>query len=454
MTTSPPSPVNRGMSFASMSIVLAIVMIAAPLGYMRYAEYMNERTWDVMALHMDTVTRAARHYVRDNYATLQSQVSGGKAVTVSGQTLRDKGYLPPGFSLTNFNTQSYQVGIARDPQKTSQLAAFVMTTGGQAIEFKGLRYIAQSVSGMGGYLYPDNIANGADGGWQLKLADYGLSGQSGHLADWLSADVLGGSDDESDRLYRFQVNGRPDLNRMHTDIDMGSNAVNNASTVTASGDIKTTGGWIVTHDSKGWMNDTHGGGFYMDDDSWVKSVNNKGISTGGQMKGGTVRADGRLSGGEFLQLDSVVATGGACDHNGLRAFDSLGIPQSCQNQQWQPVGSAGSISRAATNNLTFTSTGIYNQFTVSIASKFDPRDCGHTSNALFSILVNGQLLGQINNTMSVDKGGSKGHYWGYQTTAVAQRMFSRRLTPGDTLQVVYVGGYLHNSSDIEVNLTN
>ncbi|EKS6645704.1 shufflon system plasmid conjugative transfer pilus tip adhesin PilV [Enterobacter hormaechei] len=454
MTSSAPSPVNGGMTLTSTAMVMAIVLIAAPLGYMRYAEYMNERTWDVMALHMDTFTRAARHYVRDHYASLVGQVSHGNPVTIGGQALRDQGYLPAGFSLTNFNTQRYQVSIARDPQKTSQLAAFVMTTGGQPIAFKGLRYIAQSLSGMGGYLYPDDIATGADGGWQLKLTDYSLRGQSGHLVDWLSADVLGGSDDESDRLYRFQVNGRPDLNRMHTDIDMGSNAINNAGTVTASSDIKTTGGWIVTHDSKGWMNETHGGGFYMDDDSWVKSVNNKGISTGGQMKGGTVRADGRLSGGEFLQLDSVVSTGASCDRNGLLSFDALGIPQSCQSKKWQPVGSAGSISRAATNNLTFTSPGIYNSFTVSIASKFDPRDGGHTSNALFSILVNGRLLGRINNTMNVHKGGSKGHYWGYQTTAVAQRTFSHRLAHGDTLQVIYVSGYLHNSSDIEVSLTN
>ncbi len=32
----------------------------------------------------------------------------------------------------------------------------------------------------------------------------------------------------------------------------------------------------------------------MSDGSWVRSVNNKGIYTGGQVKGGTVRADGRL----------------------------------------------------------------------------------------------------------------------------------------------------------------
>ncbi|CSV16535.1 Bacterial shufflon protein%2C N-terminal constant region [Shigella sonnei] len=44
----------------------------------------------------------------------------------------------------------------------------------------------------------------------------------------------------------------------------------------------------------------------MSDGSWVRSVNNKGIYTGGQVKGGTVRADGRLYTGEYLQLENVL----------------------------------------------------------------------------------------------------------------------------------------------------
>lgn len=36
---------------------------------------------------------------------------------------------------------------------------------------------------------------------------------------------------ESDRLYRFQVKQRPELNRMHTDIDMGGNNLNNTATI-------------------------------------------------------------------------------------------------------------------------------------------------------------------------------------------------------------------------------
>lgn len=32
------------------------------------------------------------------------------------------------------------------------------------------------------------------------------------------------------------------------------------------------------------MNSTYGGGWYMSDSSWLRSVNNKGIYTGGQVK--------------------------------------------------------------------------------------------------------------------------------------------------------------------------
>nr|AQZ20444.1 hypothetical protein H13_00041 [Escherichia coli] len=65
------------------------------------------------------------------------------------------------------------------------------------------------------------------------------------------------------------------------------------------------------------MNSTYGGGWYMSDSSWLRSVNNKGIYTGGQVKGGTVRADGRLYTGEYLQLEKTATAGASCSLTGL-----------------------------------------------------------------------------------------------------------------------------------------
>ncbi|MEG9795571.1 shufflon system plasmid conjugative transfer pilus tip adhesin PilV [Serratia marcescens] len=358
--------INRGVSLISMAIVLGIVLIAAPIGLERYSNYIEEQTWVVTATHLSTVSEGARRYVKDNYDTLLNQVKGGGNVTVTGQTLRDKGYLPAGFSLTNNNGQTYILAVTRNPSQTDKLVAFVLTAGGQNITFKGQRYIAQNTSGLGGYIEPVNVANGAGGGWQVNLTNMGLSGQSGHLAAYLTSDVLAGGAEESDRLYRFQVNGRPDLNKMHTAIDMGANDLNNANNlnaktgnfsedvngkrliahdsvwssgwITSNGDIRSNSGWLITKHGKGWLNEDHGGGFYMDDNDWIRSVNNKGIYTGGQLKGGSVRADGRASVGEYLQLDGTANEGWGCSPNGLvgRAYD--GALLFCQNGIWRSTG--------------------------------------------------------------------------------------------------------------------
>lgn len=93
--------INRGLSFISLAIVLGIVLLAAPIGLQRYSNYMEEQTWVVTATHLSTVSQGARRYVKDNYDAILNQVKGGGNVTLTGQTLRDKGYLPAGFpSLT------------------------------------------------------------------------------------------------------------------------------------------------------------------------------------------------------------------------------------------------------------------------------------------------------------------------------------------------------------------
>lgn len=454
--------INRGMSLISMAIVLTIVLIASPIGMQRYASFLEEQEWAVTATHLSTVNQAARQYIKDNYDTLLNQVKGGSNVTVTGQTLRDKGYLPAGFSLANNGGQNYILAITRNPTQTNKLVAFVLTAGGQELAFKAQRYIAQNTSGLGGYIYPTNIANGASGGWQVNLASMELSGQTGHLVTYLTSDVLAGGAEESDRLYRFAVNGRPDLNRMHTDIDMNSNNLNNAkavngetgnfsSTVTAQSDINSQNGWLITHSGKGWLNESHGGGLYMDDDAWIKSVNGKGIYTSGQLKGGTVRADGRLSTGEYLQIDGVAVSGAACSGRTL-GLDSTGYILTCQAGKWQ--GLKGTYSRAATGFLSMASPGTYRNVLVTVSSLFNGKDGSHAAYANFNVTINGQLLGTLNNHIVVQKSGSSGHSWIYQSYAVAQRMFTVPVNTGNKIAVTLAAADFHVSSDIRVDLTD
>ncbi len=161
---------------------------------------------------------------------------------------------------------------------------------------------------------------------------------------------------ESDRLYRFKVNNKPELNKMHTAIDMGGNNLNNTDTINANngnfnqsvsvngeinadGNIRSKNGWLITKNDKGWLNEDHGGGFYMSDNDWIRTVNNKGIYTAGQVNGGTVRSDGRLSTGDVIGLDKVNVTGTACQHTGDISRDDSGAILSCQSGVWRNGGS-------------------------------------------------------------------------------------------------------------------
>ncbi|HGC0716610.1 TPA: shufflon system plasmid conjugative transfer pilus tip adhesin PilV, partial [Escherichia coli] len=187
----------------------------------------------------------------------------------------------------------------------------------------GLRSVAGQLPGLGGYIGKNGTATGAFGAWTDKPGDYGLTCSAGHIAVVMTGDDL----QESDRLYRFQVPERPELNQMHTAINMGGNDINNAGNLngqkaTVKGDITSEDGWFITRNNKGWMNTTHGGGFTMTDSEWIRAVNNKGITTegelkGGKVSGGTVRSDGRLSTGEYLQLEKTATAGASCSPNGL-----------------------------------------------------------------------------------------------------------------------------------------
>ncbi|MFH1129201.1 MAG: shufflon system plasmid conjugative transfer pilus tip adhesin PilV [Patescibacteria group bacterium] len=82
-------------------------------------------------------------------------------------------------------------------------------------------------------------------------------------------------------------------------------------------------GWHRTYGATGWYNETYAGGWYMLDTNWVRSYNNKGVYTGGQMKadGGfcigascvTSWPSGGSTGGGFVWKSSPSAMSWTCD---------------------------------------------------------------------------------------------------------------------------------------------
>jgi hypothetical protein len=67
------------------------------------------------------------------------------------------------------------------------------------------------------------------------------------------------------------------------------------------GDILARTGWLRTSGSYGWYNDTHGGGWYMTDSSWIRSYGGRGI----YHESGIMRTDGSLYVGDATTLSVV-----------------------------------------------------------------------------------------------------------------------------------------------------
>jgi len=105
-----------------------------------------------------------------------------------------------------------------------------------------------------------------------------------------------------------------------------------------------TGGWFRTRGDSGWYNEKWVGGWYMSDPTWVRSYANKSVYTGGEMRGGTLRSEGRTTVGEYLQLGGVATEGTACSPNGLVGRNAAGLTLSCQSGVWR----GGGITSAAT----------------------------------------------------------------------------------------------------------
>ncbi|EEF2419708.1 shufflon system plasmid conjugative transfer pilus tip adhesin PilV [Salmonella enterica] len=346
--------------FVAMSVGagLLIVLVMASMAARYMGDYLKSREWQVVAMQTNRFTQAASSYVGRFYPTVLASATTTTPVVVTTQMLKNTGLLPASFSETNSYGQQYQAMIVRNQQNQELLQGMVVSRGGHAMPFTALNQISKDITaGFGGYVEDGQTAVGAMRSWRIALSSYGTSTGRGHLAVMLSTDDLSGAREDGDRLYRFQVNGRPDLNKMHTAIDMGGNNLNSVGTVTASnvaaqngnfgislvsngpitagGDIRSTGGWIVTRSGKGWMDETHGGGLYMSDNDWLRILNNKGFYTGGEIRGGKVRSDGNVSVGGVMELEKINVADTHCDKDGSVSRTVTGAPLSCQSGLWK-----------------------------------------------------------------------------------------------------------------------
>lgn len=358
---------DRGWATIEIGLALVILAIAVVFGLGKFQDWQQEKSWQVEASRTSVYASAARTYVGRNYAVLLAGSSTTAPVVITTAMLKSTGFLPSGFTETNSQGQRMQTYLVRNGQNTELLQGMVVSSGGSAFPPKALRLIARDIkTGFGGYIEDGQTITGALRAWKIPLTSYGAASGNGHLAVMLSTDELSGAQEDNDRLYRFQVNGRPDLNRMHTSIDMGGNNLNSIGTVNGQNGVFTS-------------NVSGTNGIFTSNVSGANGIFNQNVTAGAQVKGATVRADsdisaggnitaanevggwnvraanevggwniratnevtgttlratGSLSAGGVLQLGQVNNAGWACYPNGQISRDAAGGVLSCQNGVW------------------------------------------------------------------------------------------------------------------------
>lgn len=307
----------------------------------------------VAATHAKRVQQAVNTYIKDNHDTIAATATATTPFIFGVPELINGGYLPAGFSAQNGFSSTYQTRVFQPTAK--KLNSMTFLNGGVTLSKSLARKIAIGIGADGGII-DNGVAQGALGSWTMNLSSFGgYNPGEGHV-------VIAGFYDNginiSDYLYRKAVPGHPELNTMSTALNMGGNDITNAATTTTTNLTATnvnstnvtatdvnaqttrtagetyTGGWFRTTGDTGWYSEKWGGGFHMSDDTWIRAYNNKSIYTGGQVQAGTVQSNGRMTAGEFVQINGVATAGWGCSPNGLIGRNANGAILSCKDGVW------------------------------------------------------------------------------------------------------------------------
>lgn len=272
-----------GFSLIELSIALIIAAVLFVLGVRAFNDYIDGLVNNASANHAVRVMDAALNYIADNKASLLASSGVGTPTTISRNQLVAGGYLDASVPDTNSYGQVASVPVCRTA--ANELEAFVLYRGGEVINGKNLRAVANSLGIAGGFVEDaSGVAKGAYGGWSRNLSACGGSATNpgaGHLVVALSLKASAEQMAASSYVHRTSVPGRPELNRMMVNMDMGGNEVRNASRVISSG---------------------------------------------------------RIAAGEYVELQGLATAGTACAPNGLLARDISGRMLSCVTGAWRIAG--------------------------------------------------------------------------------------------------------------------
>lgn len=237
----------------------AILGVAVVGGAVATAAAIQERTARLTlvragAVAAEQLAEAVATHLRTEWATVETAAAAAplRIAPLALADLRTSGALEDGFDAAAraFGTWSVLVRAAPIPGTTdNRLEVLVLATDGDRTELEAVHAAAR---GSWGTLAVSRLAPGRiqGAGWDLDAAPWrtraaalglGAAPQPGDLAYFAShhPETLFGP-----ALYRAAIPGRPELNRMDTDLDLAGNALLNAGAI-AGQELALTGALTV-----------------------------------------------------------------------------------------------------------------------------------------------------------------------------------------------------------------
>ena len=237
------------------------VLMSVGLGSLILAsgtKFLMDRVDDVKdqstAQYQSMFVEASERYLRNNFSTIAAGLTqNGPPVAIDLPTIRAAGFAHSGLTNMNPYRQIPCLVVRRlgDSATGPRLEALVTTEGGLSIPERRVPFVAAQSGAIGGFVpsTAPTTAQGAYGVWQTSITPYTSTSCSGtpvaanRLASGMFFDVSSiGGVDRNEVLHRVAVAGRPDLNTMNTNLNMGGWSIHNANEVTASGFVR--GGFV------------------------------------------------------------------------------------------------------------------------------------------------------------------------------------------------------------------
>lgn len=120
---------------------------------------------------------------------------------------------------------------------------------------------------------------------------------------------------------------------------------------------------------------------------------------------------------------------------------------------YDPADGSGSCQTlSGMTNLTFKATTAAKTISLYATSNWNKPTGTWSSTNTVTVSVNGIAIGNLSMTASIEKGGSKGHYWGYEPSVSGAKTFMYDIKQGDTIAVTSSGGSLFRQCALQITL--